>query len=164
MLLLLNLSRVKEGERLGETTPRMAHPGKTLMKKRLVGMGIMDKDVVSSKPGYHTKQEGNAFLDYSMENSLYRAIAFTNPHQIVRAMLGLVQTINDQHLPINVYAVIPNPDLFNWGRAVKGSQGKERKPVYKHLYEELNRISIYQQAGDLAIFDDLFRYLAQRSR
>ena len=152
-----------EGERLGETTPGMAHPGKTAMKKRLVRMGVAEEDVVFSKPGYHTKQEGDAFLDYSMENSLQRAVAFTNPHQIVRAILGLVRTINDRSLPIEVYTAVPDPNKFNWGRMVKGSQGQKLEPVFKHFYKELNRIYLYQQKGDLASFEELFEYMNIRN-
>ncbi len=152
-----------EGERLGETTPGMAHPGKTLMKRRLVGMGVTEEDVVFSNPGYQTKQEGDAFLEYSMENNLYRTIAFTNPHQIVRAMLGLVKTINGKNLPVEVYAAVPDPHKFDWGRMVKGSQGQKLEPVFKHFYEELSRISRYQQKGDLASFEELFEYVDIRN-
>ncbi len=152
-----------EGERLGETIPGMAHPGKTAMKNRLVRMGVAEEDVVFSKPGYHTKQEGDAFLDYSMENSLHRAIAFTNPHQIVRAMLGLVRTINDKSLSLETYTAVPDPEKFDWGRMVKGSQGQKLEPVFKHFYEELSRISRYQQKGDLAGFEELFEYMNIRN-
>ena len=154
-----------EGERLGEDIPRMAQPGKTLMKNRLVGMGIPDEDVEFGASGFHTRQEGDAFLKYSMENNLFRAIALTNPHQIVRAMLGLVKKINDDHLPVAVYAVVPSLNTFDWGRMVKGSQGLEFKPRFKHLYQELNGISTYQRKvpPDLATFDELFEYIKIRN-
>lgn len=151
-----------EGERFGETTSGMAHPGKTFMKKRLVRMGVADKNVVFSKPGFNTKEEGDAFLDYSTQNNLYRVISLTNPHQIVRAMLGLVRTINNNHSSIDVYAAVPDPNHFDWGRMVKGSQGQKFEPVFKHFYEELSRISLYQQKGDLASFEELFNYLNTR--
>lgn len=153
-----------EGERLGEDIPRMAHPGKTLMRNRLVGMGVMAEDVVFSELGFNTREEGDAFLRYSMEKNLFRAIALTNPHQIVRAMLGLVKKINDDHLPIAVYAVVPDPNKFDWGRMVKGSQGLELKPRFKHFYQELLGISTYQRKvpPDLATFEELFEYIRIR--
>lgn len=151
-----------EGERLGEDIPRRAHSGKTLMQNRLIGMGIPDNDIVFSEKGFHTRQEGDAFLKYSKEHGLHRAIAIANPHQITRAMLGLVKTILDHKLPIDVYAVVPDPNKFDWQRRVKGSQGMVRKPVVEHIQDEIDRIPIYQNQGDLASFEELFRYLSQR--
>lgn len=153
-----------EGERLGENVPGMARPGKTAMKNRLVRMGIAEEDVIFSDQGFHTRQEGDAFLKYSNENNLRRAIALTNPHQIVRAMLGLVKKINEDDLPIAVYTFVPEPGTFNWGRMVKGSQGLERKPVFKHFFQELNGISTYQRKipPDVATFEELFEYIKRR--
>ncbi len=151
-----------EGERLDEATPRVAHPGKTLMKNRLVKMGIDEDDVVFSEPGYHTKAEGDAFLRYSVEHNLHRALVLTNPHQITRAMLGLIKTIDDNSLPVDVYAVTPNPSKFDWQRRVKGSQGMERKKAFEHIQDEIDRIKLYQNKGDLATFDEALSYMVRR--
>ncbi len=154
-----------EGERLGRNIPRESHPGKTLMRDRLVRMGILDSDIIDSAPGYHTRQEGDAFLNYSFENGLYNAIALTNPTQIVRAVLSLVAKIDSDHLPVSVFAVVPNPLTFDWGRMVKGSQGAERKPAYKHLYQEFEGIHKYQNyppPNNIATFSKLFEYMEAR--
>lgn len=152
-----------EGERLGGIIPRESQPGKTLMKNRLVKMGVDEDDVVFNEPGYHTKAEGDAFLRYSAEHNLNRVVVLTNPHQITRAMLGLIKTIDDKDLPIDVYAVTPNPSRFDWQRRVKGSQGLERKPRYMHIQDEIDRIKLYQDKGDLASFDEALSYMARRS-
>lgn len=157
-----------EGERFNDPKkePRKAHPGKTLMKNRLIGMGVLDRDVVFSDPGYHTRAEGDAFLKYSVENNFLRVFSLTNIYQAPRAMLGLIEKINEDHLPIAVYAVVPDSDTVDWGRLVKGSQGLERKPVFKHLYQEFQGISRYQRKvpPDLASFDEFFKYIHQRGQ
>lgn len=151
-----------EGERLGGITPREAHPGKTLMKNRFVEMGVDEEDVVFSEPGYHTRQEGDAFLKYSIGENLHSAIALANPHQITRAMLGLIKAINDGNLSIDIYALTPNPNRFDWEKSVKGSQGLERKPRHMHIQDEIDRIKLYQEKGDLAHFDEALSYMARR--
>ena len=75
-------------------------------------------------------------------------------------MLGLVRTINQQELPIRVWAV--SPQNTNWQVRVKGSQGMERKPRREHIQDETDRVFRYQANGDIASFDELFSYLAQR--
>lgn len=154
-----------EGERLDSNIPRESHPGKTLMKDRLVKMGVPAEDVVFSGPAYHTRQESDAFLKYSMEHDLHNAIAVTNPTQIVRAIGSLVAKIDSDHLPVNVFAAVPDPVTFDWGRMVKGSQGAGRKPAYKHLFQEFDGIHKYQNfppPNNAATFSKLFEYIEAR--
>lgn len=154
-----------EGERLGQDIPRESHPGKTLMRNRLVRMGVPNEDIIDSTPGYHTRQEGDAFLNYSIEHGFHDAIALTNPTQIVRAVLSLVAKIDSDHLPVNVFARVPDPLTFDWGRMVKGSQGADRKPTYKHLFQEFKGIHKYQNyppPNNIATFSKLFEYIEAR--
>lgn len=150
-----------EGERFGETVPHQANPGRTLWTSRLVRMEIPPEVIHHSKAGYHTKAEGDAFLEMAQKEGWRSAVSLTHPHQAVRAMLGLVRTINIQELNFDVYAVAPQ--TTNWGKRVKGSQGLERKSRFEHIEGEFERIIRYQEKGDLASFQELFAYLEQRN-
>lgn len=123
-----------EGERQGDTTPYLSNPGKTCWTNRMLEMRIPREAIHHSEPAYNTKTEGDAFLQEAQKNGWTRAIAITQPHQIARAMLGLVKTIDTQNLQIDVYATVPTET--DWCKKVKGSQGKERKPRIDHIKDE----------------------------
>jgi|SRR3989344_2111688 len=155
-----------EGQRVGGTIPREANPGKTLWTDRLVRLGV-DKNQIIYCPhpipgelGFHTRNESDAFLRTAANKGLNTAVVLTNPHQIVRAMLGVVKTINDTGQEIDVWCMVP--DTTGWNKRVMGSQGKELKPRRDHVPSEIDRIFKYQAQADLASFDDLYAYLAKR--
>lgn len=156
-----------EGERMGETIPRVAYPGKSLWMDRLVCTLGVDKDRILYSPhlipgehGFNTKTEAQAFLATSVERGFKTAVVLTQPHQIVRAMLGVVKTINQKGLSVDVWCMSPEPT--DWNKRVQGSQGMARKPRVEHIPDEINRILKYQAKGDIASFDELFAYLARR--
>jgi hypothetical protein len=101
-------------------------------------MGVPREKIIHSAPGYHTRAEGDAFLDEARKRGWKRVVTIANPHQIVRATLGIVRTINDQSLPIAAYSDVP--PHTNWDVRVKGSQGKERKPRRDHVKDEVERV------------------------
>lgn len=97
-----------EGEQVGETTPRVAYPGKSLWTDRLVRLGVERNRIIycphpiPGEIGFHTRTEGDAFLKTATNKGLNTAVVLTNPHQIVRAILGVVKTINDTGQEIDV--------------------------------------------------------------
>lgn len=155
-----------EGQRVGGTTPREANPGKTLWTDRLVRLGVNRNQIVycpnavPGELGFHTKTEGDAFLNMAANLNLGSAVVLTQPHQIARAMLGVVKTINDTGQEIDVWCMAP--DSTDWNKRVMGSQGKELKPRRDHVPDEIDRIFKYQKEGYLASFDDLYAYLDKR--
>lgn len=155
-----------EGERMGETTPRIATAGKTLWTDRLVRLGVdRSKIIYSPHPvpgeyGFNTKTEGDAFLKKAAEDELHSAVVLTHPHQIVRAMLGIVATMHTTGQKLDVWSM--TPEFTDWNKKVRGSQGMELKPRLDHIQDEIDRIFKYQQKGDIASFDELFSYLTTR--
>lgn len=155
-----------EGFRMGGSVPRESRPGISLETDRLTKMGV-DRDKIFYCPhpipetiGFNTKTEGDAFLKTAEQRGFKRVIVLTQPHQIVRAMLGVVKTIDDQELDIDIWCSVPQST--DWQVRVKGSQGKERKPRAEHIPDETGRILKYQDQGDLASFEELFAYLEKR--
>ncbi len=154
-----------EGERVGETTPRMAYPGKSLWTDRLVRLGVKQEQIIYSshlegEKGFHTRTESDAFLETARQRGFKSAVLLTQPHQVVRAMLGTVRVINERGLSINVWCMFPQ--LTDWNKRVMGSQGNELKPRIEHIEDEIKRIFTYQKEGALATFDELFEYLKKR--
>lgn len=157
-----------EGERVGENTPLAAYPGKSLWTQRLTKLGVNQEQIIYSphlvtgERGFHTKSEAEAFLQTAVERKFRTAVVLTQPHQILRAMLGVVKVINEKNLQINVWCV--TPESTDWDKEVKGSQGMKRKPRREHILDEVERILKYQDQGDIASFDELFAYLERRNK
>ncbi len=150
-----------EGERPGTTLPHQTNEGITWFRKQLVNNGVNQQQIISSRQGgYNTKMENNEFLDLSRDEGWTSAVIMTQPHQLLRAMLGMVRTIRDRNYWMNIWTLAPH--LTPWYESVSGSQGFQSKPRIDHIADELIRIPQYQRQEDLASFEELFDYLKRR--
>lgn len=152
-----------EGEKVGGDTPRVAYPGKSLWTERLEKLGVSKEHMIYSphpipgEHGFHTLTESQAFLQTMEDNNWHSAIVLTQPHQILRAFLGGVRTINDRKLDVELYSKVPS--LTDWERRVKGSQGAEMKERSSHIGDEVDRVYAYQAKGYIATFPELDKFL-----
>ncbi len=157
-----------EGERMGETTPRIANPGKSLWTDRLHRLGVTQNQILYAphltprEHGFNTKTEAEAFLHTAADSGYKTAAILTQPHQLVRAMLSVVKTMEQQEIDMDIWCI--TPQSTDWTKQVMGSQGMERKPRIEHVQDEIQRIFRYQQTGDIATFDELFTYLTRRDK
>ncbi len=156
-----------EGQRFGTAAPvNVVAPIKALARARFIKMGVPNEDIIDSDLPDVTKnntlEEGRGFLKLAEKEGWKRLVFVANPHQVLRMMLGLVKDINERGLDTDIYVATPTPDKFNWWRDVRGSQGIEKKPVYEHIQDEVDRIFHYQRQGDLSSFAELNKYLSQR--
>lgn len=149
-----------------ESTPRVAFAGKSIWTDRLVRLGVPQDRIIYAphlipgEHGFNTKDESDAFLKVCSEREFKTGVIVTQPHQVVRAMLGAVRTINKNGYEIGVWSV--SPQSTDWGKRVKGSQGNELKPRMEHIEDEIKRVFAYQDKGDLASFSELLNYLKNR--
>lgn len=151
-----------EGERFGSIVPYEANPGKTECIR------ILEEDhhipheviVVPEITAFHTRQENTAFLELSGRRGWTTGVILAQPHQLLRSMLGVVQAMEQTRYNMSVYTAAP--DFTPWQEIVKGNQGLDEKPRFEHIEEELKRIRQYQVSGELATFDQLFKYLKTR--
>lgn len=153
-----------DGQLHGTLEPNIAAPSKHYARARLVKLGVPDDDIFDSALANplenNTKTETQGLLKLAEEKGWKRVVAVANPHQVLRAMLGMVKIINDRGLDIDVYTAAPTNT--NWEKRVRGSQGKEWKTRSAHIDDEYIRIPRYQASGDLASVEELFRYLEIR--
>lgn len=146
------------GERQVGTKPGEAWPGKAAYLERLRAVGVAD--TLSSEPAFNTKQENEMFLKLAVEKKWRSAAILTQPHQMLRAFLGMVKSMATCNYWVRVYAVAPK--FTDWCKEVHGSQGAKAMLRFDHIEEEFKRIPLYQQKGDLATFEELFEYLKRR--
>lgn len=150
-----------EGERVGSTVPFEANPGKTWCAENLLTQGIPTENIIyPNTMAFHTRQENYAFLETSIQRSWTTGIILTQPHQLLRAMLGMVQAMNLRGYQMEIYTAAPVSTL--WQEVVSGNQGLESKPRIDHIQDEWERVRRYQASDELASFDDLFAYLKTR--
>lgn len=150
-----------EGERYGSNVPFEANLGKAEYRRRLRAQGILAKDIICpERQAFHTQQENDTFLEHSKKEGFRSGVILAQPHQVLRAMLGMLKAMQEQSYVMEVYAVAPKCTL--WQEVVRGNQGLEEKRRVEHIGDELKRVYDYQQLGWLATFEELFIYLAKR--
>lgn len=147
------------GEREGGTIPGEANPGKDFYLRELAAWGVR-WNVVPANPAFNTKTEGEAFLSLAKKHGWRHAAIIAQPHQILRAFLGLVRSMATIGFEIPIFAAAPRST--SWWEHVYGSQGENLMARFEHIGAELERIRRYQASGELASFYDLFRYLRRR--
>lgn len=107
--------------------------------------------------GTNTKTEGDDFILLARKRGWKSAAVIMQPHQALRAMLGLVRSLEQLQYPMRIVPVIPQ--RVQWKKHVFGSQGQGGFERYKHIAWEWERIPKYQANGDLASLQELYSYL-----
>lgn len=150
-----------EGERYGSTVPFEANPGKTWCINNLLTQGIPTENIIfPNTMAFHARQENDAFLELSKQMEWRSGVILAQPHQLLRAMLGMVQAMNLGGYQMEIYTAAPVSTP--WQQVVSGNQGLESKPRIDHIQDEWERVRRYQDLGNLATFGQLFDYLKAR--
>ncbi len=139
---------------------KQAWAGRQKWVEELTHRGVTLMGMFESPPALHTKAENDVFLEYCKEHQYQPAYVVTQPHQIVRTMLGFVRSMRDKNFWMNMYASVPLG--IAWWQEAYGPQGEKKLTRFDHMWEELRRIPQYQAKGDLATFEELFDYLKKR--
>lgn len=152
-----------DGARFGGNIPGEASPGKVWTRAQLRGQDVPDELILHpDSVSHHTREENDAFLELSIQMKWKSAIILAQPHQLLREMLGMVIVMNKAEYLMEIYTAAP--PITPWYEVIRVNQGIEAKPRIENIADELQRISDYQQKGDLATFDELFAYLEARNR
>lgn len=181
-----------EGQRYGETDPAMFKPGDKFPKERRVKMvapareiararlirmvkiampGVSDEELdqhivltqIPDPDKNNTLEESMGFFIKAKEKGWKSAVAVVNPHQLLRAMLGLIQIMDDHsEYYLDIYSAAPANT--NWERKVRGAQGEHFAPRKEHIILEMDRVKKYQKNGDLVSFERYFDYLKSRGK
>lgn len=145
------------------------YPGKEAWIENLTRLGVAQGDIDffiprnPKEPCSHTLLEGEGFLRLAKAKGWNSAVAIANPHQILRAMLGLVYSMNP-HKEFEGYKmkILPVlPTITSWSAEVYGSQGRMLMPRHEHIHSEWERIERYTEKGDLASIQELHEYLIE---
>jgi len=151
-----------EGERFGSSVPFEANPGKTECIKLLTQDHQIPADNIfyPEMKAFNTREENDAFLELSKQNEWRTGMILTQPHQLLRAMLGMVQAMTTRGYQMEIYTAAPT--FTPWQEVVRGNQGVDLKPRVEHIADELERVYRYLASGELASSDQLFAYLKMR--
>ncbi|MBI2085921.1 hypothetical protein HYT74_01110 [Candidatus Daviesbacteria bacterium] len=151
-----------EGERVGSTTPLEANPGMSWCIDQLIyGHHILPERILHpDKKAFQTREENTAFLQLASERGWLSGVILTQPHQLLRATLGMVQAMTETGYMMAIYTATPTDTP--WQAVVRGNQGFQEKPRADHIQDELERVLRSQGTGELATFEQLFAYLRAR--
>lgn len=140
--------------------PRSAWPGLNDYFRELTSLGVRARDIVITKPALHTKAENDAFLECARGQGWKSAVIIAQPHQLLRAFLGMVKSMADQDYWMRVYAA--SPTRTDWYKEVHGSQGKNFAGRSEQIDQEFIRLAPYTEGGSLATLGALFEYFRAR--
>lgn len=151
-----------EGERFGSNVPFEANPGVTECIRCLTEEQHIPLENIlhPETKAFNTRQENNTFLELSMQKGWTTGRILTQPHQLLRPTLGMIQAMYEARYQMAVYTAAPTQTP--WQEIVRGNQGTDLKPRVQHISDELERVYRYQKSGELATFDQLFEYLKER--
>ncbi|MEX1997541.1 MAG: hypothetical protein WEA04_02595 [Candidatus Andersenbacteria bacterium] len=136
------------------------YPGPVAWRDALEILGVADVDVFpTAGRGFNTKSEMDDFIDLAIDSQWLMTVAVTQYPHALRAMLGTVKSLADRGTAELVVAPVW-PHQFDWSRECYGSQGEGPYSRLQWIDQEFERIPRYQEKGDLATLDQLFRYLA----
>lgn len=153
------------GQRFGDITPNVVAPSNEYARDRLIKMGVPNENIITAPlidpTKNNTLEEGRAFLKEARDHGWNSLVVVANPHQLLRATLGLLGVMDQQAEPsLSIWSAAPtNTD---WTRRVRGAQGEHFGPRSDHIDLENGRIRTYQGKGDLASFPRYFDYLSNR--
>lgn len=152
-----------DGARFGRNIPGEASYGKEWTIQHLIEQQIpRDSIYLPDIPSHHTREENTSFLDLSRKMGWRSGVILTQPHQLLRATLGMIYVMDQADYPMEIYTAAP-PNT-PWHEVVRVNQGIAEKPRIDNIDDEVLRIYLYQQRGDLATFEELFAYLEARER
>lgn len=137
-------------------------PGKAYSLQMLKDMDVEPSSIFLSEPSANTKEENNTFVKLAQKNNWKSAVIITQSHQLLRAFLGAIKSIETQQYPMKLYCA--RPLVTNWWKFIFGSQGAEYKERSRHIFDELRRIPKYQGKGDLCTFEEFFEYMRNRDK
>lgn len=143
-------------ERRGETN----YLGAKTWMLYLDALGVKKEFVVPTKgEGRNTRTEMDDFVELAQQRGWTDALVLVNPHQVLRVMLGALKSFEGigHHMTLR-----PVTHKADWNAQVYGSQGHKKLPRALHILEEWRRVVEYQAKGDLASFDELSDYYANK--
>ncbi len=136
------------------------YPGGHAWRDYLINQEVNEGDIFLTSGEMrvqHTRSEGDEFIECARKEGWRSALILANPHQILRAMLGLVKTLKIFNYHMCLYPAAP--PRVAWRKEVYGSKGQRRLRRHEHINEEWARIQRYQAQGDLASLAELRDYL-----
>lgn len=135
-----------------------SYKGPDSWKEGLHLVGVPHAKILTTRGGQNTGDESQAFVEFSQEHNIRRAMLLTNPHQLLRAMMTFVRAMQCVGYWLTIIPVAPK--LVSWETLCFGSQGEKKLPRYAHAFEEAARIRAYVDNGWICTFEDLRRYVA----
>lgn len=144
------------------------YPGGTIWRAALLDLGVPDDHIVSYAEAqvgpdgrsWNTRTEIDDFVHIAQTRAWHRAFVVCTPFHLLRVMLTLVKSLQDQAHTMRLEPVTPRS--ISWTKRVYHSQGLQQLPRHAHIKEEWARIPRYQANDSICTFADLHAYLVSQ--
>ena len=143
---------------------KKGYPGFTEWKQQLQQLGLsVDRiEGVENKETsmLNTLIESEALVRFAKQHGYRSLFVVAPPFQQLRALMTAVTVVLREYPRLLIYSY---PGLaMPWQEEVVHSQGTLRAKRCDLIQEEFERIETYQNKGDLALFEQVLKYLNQR--
>jgi hypothetical protein len=144
--------------------PRSGYPGFAPWQAALTARGIAPDHIhplpPADTPLLHTRIEALALMDH-LQRLPYRRVGVTAaPFHQVRAFMTAISVALEANLAVRLYSCPGSPQ--DLAAPASHSQGRPNEKRRDLIAQELQRIEIYQEKGDLAATGAVLAYLEER--
>lgn len=143
-----------DGEDFKTKTPRKGWPGKDWYIRELTNRGVSEKNLLPTRPAFHTRDEADALVELACEKKWKRVGITTIPYHYPRFIACLVQAMKEGGYWLSAYAVPPTK--IDWWHSMKSSQGNNDTTPFDEMPKDFERLLEYQKRGWAACFPDIF--------
>lgn len=138
------------------------HGGADSYEKFFTEYGIPKERLVPTGVGKHSRSETDELVKLAKGRSWTSAVLVTVPYHYPRMVLGCLQSMKEFDHHLDLY-VGQHQAPMDWDLPMMGSQGKERTTAFTEYRNEVEKVFVYQQKGDLAPFTELYEHMRNRA-
>lgn len=140
------------------------YPGFRAWRRELLALGLPEKMLAGTPTSafdtLHTLIEATALVQHARTHQVNKLLIVAPPFHQLRAFMTVVTVLRQELPELRVYNRVGRS--LPWHEVVVHSQGTLQCQRRELIQSELDRISRYQQKGDLAPKDEILSYLNWR--
>ena len=151
---------------ISASAPISGYPGYRQWQQNLVRLGVNSANIVGIPPStdtiLHTRVEAEGLVRYLKATGAKTVTIISAPFHQLRCFMTVVSVALEEMADLKIYNKVGTS--LPWHEIVVHSQGTVKLKRSDLIKSEMDRISIYQQKGDLVSTEAVYDYLVRRDR
>lgn len=129
-----------------DSKPGEAWPGAEWYIERLIAAGVRKEKLFPTRPGLHSRDECDAFVELARDKGWKNFGIITAPYHWPRSMSCLVGAMKKAKYELNVY-MLPPRGVIQWDLEILGSQGATKTTYDLESGDDVYRLFDYWYNG-----------------